>query len=385
MPQPRLGDPGDLDPRPVDGHAVGAVGAELVELADDPGAHRRVGEALGERAVAARDRPARQERGQHRHARQVRVGVQADVEALVQALVDELQQFRAPPGVHLVVHGGVRQVQGAARAAGDRDHLGVALERPGAVAALVRPEEAAVSGDHFAQCDQLGGVGVHAGRVAQARRQAHRARFEAVRHERAHGLELGRGGRAVVPAHGEHPDGAVGDEVGGVRRGPLVDPVEVLADRAPGEVHVVRAAVPGGDGLPHLRRGRLVDRRVAEPVLSEHLQGAALAELGEVVVVGQDRQLGVGVHVDEAGRAHQAARVDAPPPVQAVADGGDAAALDGDVGAEPVGAGAVDDLGAADDEVRLGHAWPFVRVRSVRPRSPARRSPPAFPLWGARR
>ncbi len=291
MPQLRVHHSGDLDPRPVDGHAVRAVRPDLVELVDDPGAVLRVHQALGERAVAALDRPARQQRRQHRHARQVRVGVQADVEPFVQALVHELQQLARPPGVDLEVHGGVRQVQRAARAAGDVDHLGVAFERARAVTALVRTEIAAVAGDHGAQGGQLGGVGVHAGRVAQPGREAHCALFEPGGDERLHRLQLVLGRRAAVPAHGEHADGAVGDEVGRVGRDALVEPVEVVAHRAPREADALGAAVPGGDGLPHLRGGGLVHGRVAEPVLPEHLQGAALAELGEVLGVGQDGEL----------------------------------------------------------------------------------------------
>ena len=38
----------------------------------------------------------------------------------------------------------------------------------------------------------------------------------------------------------------------------------------------------------------------------------ALADLGEVVGLQQDLQVGVGVHVDETGREHEAVGVDHP-------------------------------------------------------------------------
>ena len=59
--------------------------------------------------------------------------------------------------------------------------------------------------------------------------------------------------------------------------------------------------------------------------------------------------------VDEAGRHDPTVGIDGVSPGGDVArDGGDAPAVDGDVGRAPVGAGAVDDLAAADDEVVHG-------------------------------
>ena len=85
---------------------------------------------------------------------------------------------------------------------------------------------------------------------------------------------------------------------------PSIEPVEVLRDGAPGEVKSV--------GLPfqpaiwpadHGQRG-VVDRRVGESVLAEHLGGDALADLREVAGVGEQAQVGVRVHVDESRGEH---------------------------------------------------------------------------------
>jgi hypothetical protein len=76
-----------------------------------------------------------------------------------------------------------------------------------------------------------------------------------------------------------------------------------------------------------------------------------------VVGVEQDLQVGVGVHVDEAGRDDQAGGVDRSrgrrigDQVGAVTDPGDPRAADRDVGAVARFAGAVDDGAAGQDQI----------------------------------
>ena len=140
---------------------------------------------------------------------------------------------------------------------------------------------------------------------------------------------------------------------------PAVEPVEVLPDGAPGEVEVLRVAVPAGD-LPAEHGQRVVvDRRVGQAVLAEHLGRHPLADLGQVVGLQQDLQVGVGVHVDEAGREHEAVGVEHAGGGRRGAarrqDCGDPRAVDEHVGAVPGALRPVDDGGGPDER---GHGDP---------------------------
>lgn len=126
----------------------------------------------------------------------------------------------------------------------------------------------------------------------------------------AHPVELGGGGRAVLVAQDRHADVAVGDEVGGVGGGSMVDTVQVLTDAAPCVVQV-GGAVPGGDLLADRFDGVVGDGGVSESVLAQDLKGDALADLGLVGGVCEEGEVGVGVHVDEAGCDDEAGHVDA--------------------------------------------------------------------------
>ena len=69
--------------------------------------------------------------------------------------------------------------------------------------------------------------------------------------------------------------------------------------------------------------------------------------------VREQRQVGVDVRVDEAGRDDPAGDVEPPPRLGAAerADGGDPVAPDPDVRAKPRAAGAVDHATACQDEI----------------------------------
>ena len=97
----------------------------------------------------------------------------------------------------------------------------------------------------------------------------------------------------------------------------------------------------------------VVDRRVGQAVLAEHLQRHALGHLRQVVGLGQDLEVGVRVHVDEPGREHQPAGVDHAVTAQAGADLGDPSVVDAHVGAVAGRAGAVDHRRVAEDQA--GH------------------------------
>ena len=164
-------------------------------------------------------------------------------------------------------------------------------------------------------------------------------------------ISVGRG-RALVGADREQPQGALRHQVGGVGGDALVEPVEVLGDAAPGEVEIGRVAVPAGD-LPadHVKRG-IVDRRVGDSVLADHLGGHALADLREVAGIGEQAQVGMRVHVDESRREHvPGSRVDGLVGARnrsGARDFGDPAVVDRDVRPVPGRAGAVDDVDVSD-------------------------------------
>ncbi|GAA3086955.1 hypothetical protein GCM10020254_34280 [Streptomyces goshikiensis] len=91
---------------------------------------------------------------------------------------------------------------------------------------------------------------------------------------------------------------------------------------------------------------------VREAVLAEDFEGHALRGLGAVVGVAQQREVAVGVHVDEPGRQGEPVGVQGAPAARAdAADPGDAARVDGDVRGVGGPARAVHDAGPADDQV----------------------------------
>ena len=142
-------------------------------------------------------------------------------------------------------------------------------------------------------------------------------------------------------------------EVGGVDRDPVrVEPVEVLADRAPAPVEPGRVLVPARELPAQLLEHLVGDRGVAEAVLAEHVERHALVHLRLVGRIDEQLQVGVRVHVDEAGADEEPVRVDhALRGLVDATDVRDPAARDADVGAVPGIAGAVDHAAAADQHV----------------------------------
>ncbi len=193
-------------------------------------------------------------------------------------------------------------MQRAAGVAREFDHLRVRLQRARSVRPGVRGVEAADLGDHLAQRRKFSGVRVHAGGVGQSAGHADRTLAEALREKFLHVLDLGGRGRALIGTDREKPQCALWHQVGGVGGDPLIEPVEILRDAAPGEVQVRRIAVPAGDlAADHGQRG-IVDRRVGDSVLADDLGGHALTDLREVAGVGEQPQIGMGVQIDESRR-----------------------------------------------------------------------------------
>ena len=111
--------------------------------------------------------------------------------------------------------------------------------------------------------------------------------------------------------------------------------------RYPATVDQLKSKSSGSPFQPAIWRrtrgpGRVVDRGERQTVLAEHLQRDALADLRGVVRVRQDLQVGVRVHVDEAGRQAPARprRSSAAPPARSLPTATIRAAVDGHVGDE---------------------------------------------------
>ena len=97
------------------------------------------------------------------------------------------------------------------------------------------------------------------------------------------------------------------------------------------------------------------ERREAHPAVAGDHRGDALARLGRHVAVDQQQVVVVSVGVDEARGNDASGGVDGSRGLRAgqVADGGDAVARDGDIGAHPWRAGAVDHRPAREEDVVL--------------------------------
>ncbi len=228
---------------------------------------------------------------------------------------------------------------------------------------------AAVRRHHPAEFGEFGVLGVHAGGVGEPGRHADRALFHALGDQLPHPVQLLGCRLAVLPADGEHPDRALRDQVGRVDRDAatvetVVEAVQVLAHGPPVEVDVVAVAVPPGDRPAHLGQRAVVDGGVRQAVLADDFEGHPLCGLGAVVRVAEQRQVAVGVHVDEAGGEDQPLRVQLPPRLRALTarrrgllhDRDDPPAVDHDIGAVRGRAGAVHDVRVPDHQ--LFHAMP---------------------------
>ena len=131
-------------------------------------------------------------------------------------------------------------------------------------------------------------------------------------------------------------------------------PGDALAQRV--EVHALDHREIADDEVAH--RGRR--RHDAEAAIADHRRGDAERRRGRERGIPGDLRVVVRVHVDDAGREHQPVGVDGL--VALVADrtdGDDPAVLDRDVGALGIVAQAVDDGGAADDEIDHQSLRPF--------------------------
>ena len=158
-------------------------------------------------------------------------------------------------------------------------------------------------------------------------------------HELFHALELRRGGGPrVIPHHdsADLPGRHVRDHV---HRDPLaLDEIEILGERRP----------------LRTRQAVLWRNRAS---LAEHIDGDALAYLALCVSVLEQRQVGVGVKVDETGRHYKPGGIDHPRGLRIgqPADGDHASVPDPDVAGEPGIAGPVHDPAVMNQHVEGRH------------------------------
>ncbi len=227
----------------------------------------------------------------------------------------------------------------------DLDGLVDGGEQPFALVANVAGVESAMPGHHLRQSGQLGGAGVSAGDVDQARRQAPGAGVHARFDQGFHPLQSRRNDGGLGRSHHGPAHAALGDQMNDVRAGPL------LADRGKIARHVHRAtAAVAGDNRGH-PLAQIVQVRPCSRV--------------------QDRPIGMRMQVDEPRSDHQVGGIDLskPGPGLEFADGDNAVALDGHVGPEAGRAGAVDHQAASKD-VAPGRVLRFLTITSTQRRQP---------------
>ena len=238
-------------------------------------------------------------------------------------------------------------------ALGHGGDLGHGLGDPLRLVADVAGVDAAEGGDHLAEGDELVQRGVGPGGVGQAAGEADGAVLHGPGGELPHALHLRRRRLAVVPAHGRHPHVPVAHEGGHVGADALVlQAREVAVEAGPvaleaaghGRVQgaVVGLVVPG--------------RRRRHAAVADDLGGDPLGHGGGGAAFHQEGEVGVGVDVDEAGGDEAPGGVDGGSgrgPGE-IANGGDAAVLDGHVGGARRGAGAVEEAASGDEQIVHG-------------------------------
>ena len=211
------------------------------------------------------------------------------------------------------------------------DHARKLPERHDCLAALVRNVEPVVRRHDRRERNDFLGLAEAGGTVFDARAESPGPRLHPLPHQLLHPRDLPLGGGAfVVAAHNGVADRAVADHRDEVHRVALGLEGRNLRGYRPVQVAAVGAADHGG--------APLAVQAFRPPRLD---------------VVGGHGPVGVRVQVDEAGADVHAGGVDVSPGGCAghAADADDLVAVDGDVGPEPVVAGAVDDASVADDDV----------------------------------
>ena len=213
--------------------------------------------------------------------------------------------------------------------------------------------DAVVAADYLAEFDEFFERGIGPRSICQAGGKTDGPILHGLRGQLLHLVHFRGRRRTVVIAHGSDADIAVADQCGYVGADALVfEAPEVFAEGDPvalqaaghGRIErtVVEFAVAGGSG--------------GDAAVADDLGGDPLSQTAAGAAVDQERQIGVGVSVDQSGSDKAAAGVDgaACSDLSEFADAGDAAFQDGEISGKPGAAAAVDEAGVADEDIVHG-------------------------------
>ena len=296
---------------------------------------RRILQQRGELLRPLFPRPQREERAPLMLHRRVRILVRRDVQPTRAGRLDlrDVAADRAP--VLLAANLEMKEVDRQLRFLGDANREVQLLVLLHALAADVRHVDAIRGGDGLRQLDHF--LRMRRTAALESRDQSPRPLAHRAKRQLLHPLQLRGVRRPRAVAHDDETYLVVGHLRDDVHRDAL------LPERAP---------VAGEVGPGVLRVRQAVTRRHRR-ALADDVHGHALPHLALGVAVVQQRLIGMGVEIDEAGGHDETACVDLPgrarvgqPP-----DGRNAVAADRDVGVERRIARAVDNLPAADEEV----------------------------------
>ena len=289
----------------------GVQHAPCLELAPDPVAHGRVGKALLRGSGTAGLDPRRNRDQESRRSPFVGIRIESHVEALGPGIVDQGQHLVRGPGERgpMVEVGDVgRRLTPSA----DLDRLAEWIQEPIAKrVADVRVVDAAEAARFGGEPRQLGRRGIRTGRVVEAGRDPERTLLHALAEHRSH---TGQGrivGHHFLPADCRDPERSVADEERDVDADLPIEPGEIARDRVPVRAARRRMAVQAGVQLDEC--GEVVwigERCVGVAVDADDLGRDALPNLRFMERLGQDRETGVAVEVDEARRDHAAGGID---------------------------------------------------------------------------
>ena len=303
--------------------------------------HVRVGEAGHQRLGTAGVNPVWQQGVQNGAGGRVRVLIEGDIMTATAGVVHEGCHLRAEAGHRAVIMG---DVHGRTGSPTDFQRLPERVEEAVAqgVAGMGAVETAFFRGDG-GDGGQFGGVAVSARGVGQSGGEPERAVAHALTGKFAHCGQFRIGGQAGRPAHGGHPNGGVRDEMEDVAGGVTIEQGEEVGDAAPADIRwrpIDRRQID-----QELLQGSGRGGSVRQAVHAEGLGGDSLPDLGLVVRIGEQLEVGMGVHINEAGANHVAAGVHGAPSIDRRGIAGDdlyGVSGYGDAGAITRRAGAVD-------------------------------------------
>ena len=262
------------------------------------GADVGVGDAGQQGLRAAGVHPIGQQGVQDGAGRRIGVLVVGYVLSPVPGVVHQGGHLRAEAGYRAVVVGDVHR-----RAGASANLHGLAEGVKQTVAqgvAGVSAVEAALLGGGGGDGGQLVGVAVCAGGVGEARGESKGAVAHSLSSQVLHLRQLGIGGQPGSPAHDSDADGGVGDEVKHVAGGVAVKQGEEIRDAAPAHA-IGSGSVDGSQIDEELFQGPGRGWRVGQAVHPQRFRGYALADFGFVGRLGEELEVGMGVHINEAG------------------------------------------------------------------------------------